>query len=69
MAPQCVVCDGYERWWVRASEPIRAAVEAEFAAKLRGASLWQRWQLRLEIEREVSRRMQDVPKPSREALF
>jgi hypothetical protein len=69
MTPQGVVCDGYERWWVGASEPIRAAVEAEFAAKLRCASLWQRWQLRLEIEREVGRRMQDMPKPSPEALF
>jgi hypothetical protein len=64
-----VVCDGYERWWVGASEPIRASVEGEYAAKLRGASLWRRWQLRLEIEREVSRRMQDVPKPSPESLF
>lgn len=69
MTPHRVVCDGYERWWTGASEPIRAAVEAQYAAKLSAASIWQRWQLRLQIEREVNRRMRDVPKPSREALF
>lgn len=69
MISQGVVCDGYERWLAGASEPTRAAVEAEYASKRHVASLWQRWQIRLEIEREISRRMRDVPKPSREALF
>jgi hypothetical protein len=69
MTPHGVLCDGYERWLSGASQPLRAAIEAEYAEKLKGASLWQRWRVCIEIEREGARRMKDVPKPSREALF
>ena len=69
MTSQRVVCDGYQRWLVGTSEPIRVAVETEYAEKLKAASIWQRWQLRIEITREVNRRMKNIPKPSREALF
>lgn len=69
MTPQALVCDGRSRWWAGASEPIRNAVEAEYAEKVKSASIWQRWQLRIEIAHEVNRRMKNIPKPSREALF
>ncbi|MBA3313383.1 MAG: hypothetical protein M3552_17765 [Planctomycetota bacterium] len=64
-----IVIDGYGRWSSGASAPIRAEVTAEYSSVLQSAGFWQRWRIKAEIEREVLRRMKNVPQPSRESLY
>ncbi|MCC6493682.1 MAG: hypothetical protein IT424_11760 [Pirellulales bacterium] len=55
---QQFVADGEERYYDAAAAEIRAAIEAEYAARLAAASRLGRWRLRREIEREVNHRLQ-----------
>lgn len=64
-----VVCDGFGRWEAGVKAILRAEVRVEFAERLRLATTFKRLLLRLEIEREVDRRLKDVKRPSDEALF
>lgn len=64
-----VVCDGFERWEAGVKAALRAEVTTEFAERLRDASAFRRFLLRLDIEEELERRFGDVTPPSDEALF
>ena len=57
------VADGYDRA-VEASAPrIRAEVEAEYAGRLASANWYRRLLLRLEMRREIRRRLERVAPP------
>ena len=64
-----VVCDGFERWEAGVKAVLRAGVTDEFAERLRDASMFRRFLIRLDIEEEVERRFRDATPPSDEALF
>jgi hypothetical protein len=55
--------DGYERARIAAIDSIRAEVEREYAERLSGASWLKRWCLRLEMRREIERRLDRVAPP------
>lgn len=48
-------------------DQVRTEVESEFAPALQQAPVWQRWQLRREIERELKRRIKKLAPP--DALY
>ena len=64
-----VVCDGFDRWEAGVKAALRAEVAPDFADRLREASSFRWFLIRLEIEAEVARRMKDVKRPPDEALF
>ncbi len=64
-----IVADGHDRWWNGVTAKIRAAVSAEFEERLRAASVFRRLRVRLQIEGEIVRRLEDVKPPSPESLF
>ena len=68
-AAQSIVANGRGLWRKGVTAKIRAEVAVEFEGRLRTASMFGRVRLRLEIEREVARRLRDVRPPSDEALF
>jgi hypothetical protein len=53
-----VVADGNHRVRQAIEPQIRAAVEAEYAERWQAASLWRRFWLRREMNREVERRLE-----------
>lgn len=59
-----IVSDGASRARVAAVEVVRAEVEAEFEPRLQEATLWQRWALKREMQREVERRLKEMAPPS-----
>jgi hypothetical protein len=63
-----VVADGYSRWRTATEATIRAEVTQIFAAGFRDASLFRRFKINRQIERQVRRRLREV-EPSPEALF
>lgn len=52
-----IVADGYSRARTAATPIIRAEVEAEFAARLKTATLAERFKLKVEMKREMARRL------------
>jgi len=61
------VADGHNRARQAIEPSIRAVVEMEFTVRWNAASLWQRFWLQREINREVERRIAEVAPP--EALY
>lgn len=61
------VPDGYERARAAAVGSIRRQVEAEYAERLRYAGWLRRLLLRLEINREIERRLDRIAPP--DALY
>jgi len=59
--------DGDERLMAAWEAVVRPQVEAEYAESLSAATLFGRWRLRREMEREIKRRSD--PGVSPEALF
>jgi hypothetical protein len=66
-SPNGFVADGYERACAALEPEVRAAVLAEYAARLAQAAPWERRRLLREIEREITRRVHEQAPP--EALY
>lgn len=64
-----IVENGLSRWWTAAATATREVVIAEYSERFHKANGWKRDWLRLEVEREVSRRLKNVKPPSPESLF
>jgi hypothetical protein len=54
------VADGQARAHKANKPRIRAAVEAEYAERWHGATPWDRFWLRREMNREIARRLQEA---------
>jgi hypothetical protein len=57
---QHFVEDGCERTWKANYAPIRMEVDREYAERLQVAGYWERWRLRLQMHREIRRRLERV---------
>ncbi len=61
---QKIVADGHARAYAAAEPQVRTAVTAEYAARLKAASLLGRRRLRRDMEREIQRRLSEQAPPS-----
>lgn len=59
-----IVEDGCARAAAAVEPRIREAVNAEYAARLNGATVWARFRLKQKIEREIRRRVDESAPPS-----
>lgn len=64
---QYFVSDGRERGLEAAEPDIRKEIEAEYAAQIATASFVQRWWIKREISKRVSKRLADIYPP--DALY
>ena len=57
------VADGFSRAQAAAKPQVRMQVVEEYSERLEAANLWGRFWLRIEINREVKRRLSQVARP------